>query len=87
MMDFNDIIDIIFDDNIDENNQTYKKNYNKELICEMFIFIKNKIPYKLNLLKSGNYAITLNGNIIDKLYTDDIIEAKYKYIIKIMELK
>jgi len=70
----------------DENNNYSNNNFNKDLISEIYTFVKNKNPYKLSVLKSGNYAVTLNSEIVDKLYCDDLIEAKYEYIIKVMEL-
>jgi len=70
----------------DENNNYINNNFNKDLISEIYTFVKSKNPYKLSQLKSGNYAVTLNSEIVDKLYCDDLIEAKYEYIIKVMEL-
>jgi len=66
-------------------NHTHNYTYNKSLISEIYTFIKGKNPYKLSILKSGTYAITLNDKIIVKLFCEDLIEAKYEYIIKVME--
>jgi len=91
-MDIEDVIAGMFGCEIknanDTQNHTYSfhtQSFNEELINEIYTFVKSKNPYKLSVLKSGNYAITLNDKIIDKLYCDDLIEAKYEYIIKVME--
>jgi len=97
-MEIEDMLEQMFGCKINEKNgknekpKSYKHShscnhsFNKNLINEIYTFVRSKNPYKLSQLKSGNYAITLNSEIVDKLYCDDLIEAKYEYIIKIMEL-
>jgi len=85
-MEIDDMIEQMFGCKINKKDDKKFNNFNEKLINEIYTFVKGKNPYKLSQLKSGNYAVTLNSEIVDKLYCDDLIEAKYEYIIKVMEL-